>query len=168
MPEIRSPMRKYFILVCLFIPTSLFGQEVPLLTVNQLDERLSNGKDTIYLVNFWATWCAPCIEELPYFEKLTDMMKGKPVKVLLVSLDFKSKLETAVKPFVKKLNLNSEVFLINERSQQDYINRIDKNWSGAIPATLVVNANRRSRKLIEKELTYDELLNLYKTNVSDE
>jgi thiol-disulfide isomerase/thioredoxin len=161
-------MKKCFILVWLVVPLSLFGQNVSLLTVNQLDKRLSNGKDTVYLVNFWATWCAPCIEELPHFEKLTDTMRGKSMKVLLVSLDFKSKLETSVKPFVKKLKLNSEVFLINERSQQDYIDRIDKNWSGAIPATLVVNANLKYRKLIEKELTYNELLNLYKTNVSDE
>jgi len=161
-------MKKYLILICLCIPLSLFGQVVSPLSVDQLNRRLSNGKDTVYFVNFWATWCAPCIEELPYFEKLTETMKGKPVKVLLVSLDFKSKLETAVRPFVRKLKLDSEVFLLDERSQQDYIDRIDKNWSGAIPATLVVNAGLKSRKFIEKELTYNELLNLYKTNSSDE
>ena len=161
-------MKKYLILICLCIPLSLFGQVLSLLPVDQLNRRLSNGKDTVYFVNFWATWCAPCIEELPYFEKLTETMKGKPVKVLLVSLDFKSKLETAVRPFVRKLKLDSEVFLLDERSQQDYIDRIDKNWSGAIPATLVVNARLKSRKFIEKELTYNELLNLYKTNSSDE
>ncbi|NEU07386.1 TlpA family protein disulfide reductase [Flavihumibacter sp. R14] len=161
-------MKKYFIILCLFFPLSLFGQTVSLLTVNQLDNRLSVGKDTVYLVNFWATWCAPCIEELPHFEKLADTMNGKPVKVLLVSLDFKSKLETVVRPFVKKLQISNEVYLLNEKSQQDYIDRIDKNWSGAIPATLVVNTKRRIRTLVEKELTYDELLNLYKTNISDE
>jgi len=157
-------MKKYLLLIWIFIPLSVYSQKVPLLTVDQLDQRLSNGRDTLYFINFWATWCAPCIEELPYFEKLSDTLKGKPVKVLLVSLDFKSKLETVVKPFVKKLDLENEVFLLNEKSQQVYIDRIDKNWSGAIPATLVVNTNRRLRELIEKELTYSELLTLYKTN----
>lgn len=153
---------KFLILICLLVPVSLFAQKVRLLTVSQLEKRIENGKDTVYFVNFWATWCAPCIKELPYFERLANTLKQKPFKVLLISLDFKSKLTTAVQPFVERLKLQNEVFLINEKSQQSYIDRLDKNWSGAIPATLIINRQNQSRQLIEKELTYDELLNLFK------
>jgi len=159
---------KFLLLICLVFPLALSAQKVNLLTVNQLEQRLKSGKDTVYIINFWATWCAPCIEELPYFERFSTVKKQEPVKVLLVSLDFKSKLESSVKPFVKKMNLQNEVYLLNEKNQQTYIDRIDKNWSGAIPATLIINPKLKSRKLIEKELTYPELLTLYQTNKSNE
>lgn len=156
--------KRYFALISLLLPLSLFAQKVPLLTVDQLNQRISNGKDTVYVVNFWATWCSPCVKELPYFEQFANTMKQQPVKVLLVSVDFRSKLETSVKPFVKRKKLRNEVFLLNEKDPQSFFDKIDKNWSGAIPATLVVNAAKRKRQFIEKELTYNELLNLYKRN----
>src|SRR5215203_7357824 len=91
-------------IVCIFIffafSISAYSQQVKLLTIDQLNERIKNGKDSTYVVNFWATWCAPCIKELPHFEKLSAENKGKKLAVLLVSLDFKSKLKTAVIPFV--------------------------------------------------------------------
>ncbi|WP_231491732.1 TlpA disulfide reductase family protein [Pedobacter sp. Leaf170] len=133
------------------------GAQVKLLTLDDLDKRIANGKDTTYVVNFWATWCAPCVAELPNFEKLRISNLKKPVKVILVSLDFKSKLEKAVIPFVVKNNIKAEVFLLNEPNQQKYIERIDKKWSGAIPATLFVN--KRIRRFYEKEFTEVELNN---------
>lgn len=135
--------------------------QVKLLSIDELETRLSQGKDTVYVVNFWATWCGPCIEELPHFEKLQQTYKKQPVKVLLISTDFKSKLETSVKPFVKKHKLQNEVFLLNEKNQQVYIDRISKDWSGALPATLIINRKKQLRKLYEKEFTYKELEQTY-------
>ncbi|MFC1223390.1 TlpA disulfide reductase family protein [Pedobacter sp. BG31] len=131
--------------------------QVKLLTLNELDKRIANGKDTTYVINFWATWCSPCVAELPNFEKLRLANIKKPVKVILVSLDFKSKLQKEVIPFVQRNQINAEVFLLNEPDQQQYTERIDKKWSGAIPATLFVN--QKSRQLYEKEFTEAELKN---------
>ncbi|WP_231459722.1 TlpA disulfide reductase family protein [Pedobacter sp. Leaf132] len=133
------------------------GAQVKLLNLDDLDKRIANGKDTTYVINFWATWCAPCVAELPNFEKLRISNLKKPVKVILVSLDFKSKLEKAVIPFVANNNIKAEVFLLNEPDQQKYIERIDNKWSGAIPATLFVN--KRIRRFYEKEFTEVELNN---------
>ncbi len=149
-------MRIIFI-ICLSLIVYMAGAQVKLLTLDDLDKRIANGKDTTYVVNFWATWCAPCVAELPNFEKLRISNLKKPVKVILVSLDFKSKLEKAVIPFVVKNNIKAEVFLLNEPNQQKYIERIDKKWSGAIPATLFVN--KRIRRFYEKEFTEVELNN---------
>lgn len=150
-------------LCCLFY-SSAVAQKVNLLTYDQLSQRLSQGKDTVFVVNLWATWCAPCVKELPHFEKLQRTYSAAPLKVLLVSLDFKSKLKSEVEPFVKKRKLISEVFVMNAPDQQSFIDKIDKSWSGSIPATLVVNTARERRQFIPNELTYDELLTIYKLN----
>lgn len=138
----------------------LAAQQVNLLTLEQMEERFKTGGDTTYVVNFWATWCGPCVKELPYFEKLQHDYREQPVKVLLVSLDFRSKLEEKVKPFVKEKDLQSEVFLLNESNQQEYIDAISPDWSGAIPATLFVNNGKQVRTFREQEFTYDELQEL--------
>ncbi|KAF2340300.1 TlpA family protein disulfide reductase [Flavobacterium tistrianum] len=153
---------KPFFYIFLFgiISVSAYSQNVKLLNINQLNERIKNGKDSTYVVNFWATWCAPCIKELPHFEKLQAEHKSEKLAVLLVSLDFKSKLESNVIPFVKRKNLKNEVFLLNESSPQEFIDRIDPSWSGSIPATLFIKNDKR--KFVESEFTYEQLLTEYK------
>lgn len=158
MKEIKA--FKIFLFVCLGFSLTAQSQKVKLLNVDQLQERMKNGKDSTYVVNFWATWCAPCIKELPNFEKLGTEYKAEKLAVLLVSVDFKSKLTSNVEPFVKRKNLKSEVFLLNESNPQEYIDRIDPSWSGSIPATLFIKNDKR--KFIESELTYEQLLTEYK------
>src|SRR4051812_21358872 len=71
----------------------------------QLLKRLSSP-DTIYVVNFWATWCKPCVEELPVFNQLLTNTTGQPIKILLVNLDFKEKL-SKVNTFLKKNKIHT-------------------------------------------------------------
>jgi thiol-disulfide isomerase/thioredoxin len=148
---------RIFLLICLSLITYSVEAQVKLLKLDDLDKRIAHGKDTTYVINFWATWCAPCVAELPNFEKLRLANLKKPVKLLLVSLDFKSKLQRVVIPFVQQNKINTEVFLLNEADQQQYIERIDKKWSGAIPATWFVN--KKTRQFYEKEFTETELKN---------
>ncbi|GAA3783673.1 TlpA family protein disulfide reductase [Flavobacterium ginsengiterrae] len=150
----------YCLFIVGFFSVSTYSQNVKLLKIDQLNERIKNGKDSTYVVNFWATWCAPCIKELPHFEKLGAEHKSEKLAVLLVSLDFKSKLASNVVPFVKRKNLKNEVFLLNESSPQEFIDRIDPSWSGSIPATLFIKGS--NRKFIESEFTYEQLLTEYK------
>jgi thiol-disulfide isomerase/thioredoxin len=104
---------------------------------------LSNlSADTTYVINFWATWCAPCVKELPYFEQLREGNEMKPFKMILVSLDFKSKLE-GVKSLIAKKGIQSEVVLLADGRASEWIDLVDSTWSGAIPATLVIKNNKR-------------------------
>ncbi|QPH40047.1 TlpA disulfide reductase family protein [Pedobacter endophyticus] len=148
---------RVFVIICLSLITYSVNAQVKLLKLDDLNQRIANGKDTTYVINFWATWCSPCVAELPHFEKLRAENIKKPVKVLLVSLDFKSKLQKQVVPFVSANKIKAEVFLLDEPDQQQYIERIDKKWSGAIPATLFVN--KQVRRFYEKEFTETELKN---------
>jgi thiol-disulfide isomerase/thioredoxin len=147
-------MRLFFI-ICIICLGYAANAQVNLITVEDLNKRIANGKDTTYVINFWATWCTPCVAELPNFEKLRLANLNRPVKVLLISLDFKSKLQRTVIRFITGNHINADVFLLNTQDRQADIQRINKQWSGAIPATLFVN--KRSRKFYEKEFTQDEL-----------
>lgn len=155
-------MKRILPLVFLIIPY-LAGAQVKPLDMPHLQKRISN-RDTVYVVNFWATWCSPCVAELPGFEKLQQVYKNKPLKVLLVSMDFPSKLQTAVIPFIRKHRYTAEAYLASRKNDQEWIDQIDKNWSGALPGTLIVNGRRGVRKFYEKEFTYTELDKLYQTN----
>lgn len=156
-------MKKSFlsIIVLGLLSSGAFAQ-VKKINLTQLQKRISNP-DTVYIVNFWATWCKPCIAELPHFEKLQAEYKKQPLKVLLVSMDFESKLPEVVK-FAKKRELKSEVYLAVRKSDQELIDAIDKEWSGALPGTLIVNGKKGIRKFQEQEFTYEELNKLYQTN----
>jgi len=146
-----------FLLICLSLISYSLSAQVKLLTLDELDKRIAAGKDTTYVVNFWATWCAPCVAELPNFEKLRVANLKKPVKVILISVDFKSKLQKEVIPFVVKKQIKAEVFLLNESDQQKYIERVDPKWTGAIPATLFIK--QKTRRFYEQEFTEKQLKN---------
>jgi thiol-disulfide isomerase/thioredoxin len=110
----------------------------------------------IRVVNFWATWCAPCVKEMPYFEELTQ--KNKSVKVLLVSMDYDLDPDPAkVKRFIERKKIQSEVVILAEENPNDWIEKIDKNWSGALPSTLVINPSNGKRKFVQGELKSGDL-----------
>lgn len=150
-----------YIVVLQTLLLTAHAQQVRLATLDQLEQRFAAGRDTTYIVNFWATWCGPCVQELPHFERFGKTLQHTPVKVLLVSLDARSKLRDEVMPFVQKAQLKNEVLLLNETDQQQYIDRISPQWSGSIPATLFINKGKQLRRLEEKEFTYDQLMAVY-------
>ena len=95
-----------------------------------------------YIVNFWAMWCAPCVKELPYIEAYAK--KHPDVEVLLVSMDFPKEIETKLKPFLKENNITSKVVLLDDPDSNSWIDKIDPNWSGAIPFTIIFNNEDRA------------------------
>ncbi|WP_457063564.1 TlpA disulfide reductase family protein [Hymenobacter sp. UYAg731] len=141
----------------LLLAAPAFAQNVAVLKFPELQKRLARPTDTTYVVNFWATWCGPCVKELPNFEQLRVANAGQKVKVLLVSLDYASQLDKKVKPFVKQRGLKSEVLLLNEPDPNEWIDKVDAKWSGALPFTLIFNNNTKQRVAFERELSAAEL-----------
>jgi len=103
------------------------------------------------VVNFWATWCGPCVREIPWFEK-TVAAYGNKVKLLLVSIDFGEDYPVSIREFVKKQGYQSQVVWLNETNADIFCPRIDKSWDGAIPVTLMVNNKTRYRKFFGQQL----------------
>lgn len=145
---------------------SLTEKAIPVYDYAEFEKAvLSKNNDTIYVINFWATWCKPCVKELPAFDSLANELKGEKMKVLLVSLDYAEKLETAVKPLLEKRGIQCDVVLLDDPDANAWINRIDSSWSGAIPATLFKYGQRH--RFHEGDYTYAELKNAFNLFKSD-
>jgi thiol-disulfide isomerase/thioredoxin len=121
--------------------------------IRDLLKRIDTSKKTL-VVNFWATWCKPCVEELPAFDSLCK--PNSDFKILLVSLDFKEDIDKKVKPFLEKHKISCECVVLDEINGNDYINLVSKDWSGAIPATLFVKKDKKI--LVEKKIKSREIL----------
>lgn len=155
-------------LFCLIFPllfsNVIVAQKIPVYDkYATLENEILNDKSATYVVNFWATWCAPCVKELPYFEKLNS--ENKSVKVVLVSLDFKNQFETKLVPFVKNRKVNSEVVLLTDKDYNTWLPAVDKDWSGSIPATLII---KNGKKIFAERIfsSYEELNEYVNSNIN--
>ena len=137
-------------------PVEIGSDEVVALT--------SMDHDTTYVVNFWATWCSPCVKEIGFFEELHRNPPSTRLKVILISLDFPNSIERRVIPFLKEKDISADVYLVTDLDYNSWIGRVHPDWSGAIPATMIYRGDRRM--FLEKELTNEELVN-YVTQIVD-
>lgn len=129
---------------------------------SEFEPLLKYDNDTTYVINFWATWCKPCIAEFPYFEKLIREYRDQPVRVLLVSMDFPKDIQKKLIPFVRERNLESNVVALADMDYNAWIDKVSPDWDGAIPFTLIYNKNGRKTKLGEMD-GYEELEGMLKT-----
>jgi thiol-disulfide isomerase/thioredoxin len=140
----------------IFLICPLPTQKPTVIKLSELKAMILEPSEKLKVVNFWATWCAPCIKELPYFEKLNE--ERADVEVILVSLDLDlDPNPEKVNKFVSRRGIKSKVLLLDERDPDSWIDQIDQTWSGALPATLIVNSKTGQRKFIGKELAPGEL-----------
>ena len=131
------------------------GMTLKVCNFEALEPLLSDSGDTIFVVNFWATWCAPCVKELPHFERLGRAYERARVKVLLVNLDFRKHIKTKLIPFLREHEIRSEVVVLDDPDANSWIDRVSTSWSGAIPATLIYRG--RERSFYEHSFTYEQL-----------
>lgn len=158
-----------FILSIIFLVTPwwLFPEgmqpkgEINVVNFDQLQSLLQWENDTVYVVNFWATWCAPCIEEIPSFEKLGEKYRNKNLKVLMVSLDNPKELHSRLIPFVQKEKMKNEVILLDDPGSNRWIPLVDENWTGVIPASLIYG--KGFRHFYQQEFTFEELDSVLQT-----
>lgn len=131
------------------------SNELRQVSLSELNEQVLKTDDTLYVVNFWATWCKPCVAELPHFENANKQFAAQKVKVVLVSLDF-LKDKVKVKTFIANKQIQSQVFHLNEKNPNNWLGKVDSSWSGSIPAT-VFYKNKKKVHFHEGELTQHEL-----------
>ena len=130
-------------------------QRLEVVKFDALQAIIESNNQEISVINFWATWCKPCVKELPYLVGLEQERDN--VSITLVSLDFADEFDQKVIPFVEKQGISSDVILLDELDYNSWIDQVDSTWTGAIPATLVINHKTGQRKFIEKELKEGEI-----------
>ncbi|MCC5931709.1 MAG: redoxin domain-containing protein [Cyclobacteriaceae bacterium] len=154
-------MKKICVFLLILIVSDVRGQDVEVIRYQKLLEILENGQGSdIEVYNFWATWCRPCVKEIPYFEEINNRYEN--VDVILISFDDVEKLESRVKPFIRNKKLKSRVYLIDETDYNAFIDKVDSQWSGAIPATIIIDRRNGKRFFYEKEFEREELMELIK------
>ncbi len=133
------------------------GVSVPVYDFEGFSPMLDYYNDTLYVFNFWATWCQPCVKEMPYFNMADSAYAGMPVRIVLVSLDFTENVEDVLIPFILEKELRPEVIVLDDPDANSWIPEIDPSWEGAIPATLFFKMKKR--KFMNQAFTYEELSN---------
>ncbi|HMP29103.1 MAG TPA: TlpA disulfide reductase family protein [Saprospiraceae bacterium] len=106
-------------------------------SIDSFYARINQDEDTLYVVNFWATWCAPCVKELPHLLVAEQKLKDQPTKFIFLSLDFKKDIQKRLIPFINKRKILSEVAVLTDTDANRYVDFINKEWDGAIPATML-------------------------------
>src|SRR5688572_23896474 len=138
-------------LVCLLATGYASAQKAEIIKLDRLQKIIETKSDKIQVINFWATWCAPCVKELPLFEKINASEAGVKVTLVSLDLDLDPNPEKVFK-FVSRKKLQSEVLILDEKDPNSWIDKIEQQWSGALPATIIVNTRTGKRKFVGKEL----------------
>ena len=133
--------------------------KIEIVDFDGLYSKINLSVDKTYVINFWATWCAPCVKELPHFEEVNKELKDKNIEVILVSLDFPSQIESKLKPYIKKNKIKSKVILLDDSKMNTWVPKVSENWDGGIPATLIVNSSNYTfyPKPFKKEELFTEI-----------
>lgn len=114
----------------------LRSQDIPVMDFDQLEPILHQENDTLYMLNFWATWCMPCVQEMPDIVKFANEMEGRKFRLILVSLDDPDQMESRIKPFVSRYEIEGKVILLDDPDANSWIPKVHPDWMGAIPATI--------------------------------
>jgi thiol-disulfide isomerase/thioredoxin len=148
-------MIKKLLFLCTFLVFGIVAnsQKIAKWKMEDVVKSFSAKNDTTYVVNFWATFCKPCNEEIPDFIRLADKYKKQKVKLMLVSLDLPAYVAVKLPAFIKKYNYKTNHVWLNETNADIFCPMIDPKWSGAIPATIIVNNKTGYRKFVEDQVS---------------
>lgn len=158
-------IRIIFILILLNCGIRGFSQDnKPTIIKFETLDNLMKQDGKIRVFNFWATWCAPCVNELPYFELAKEFYSEKEIEIVLVSLDFADQVDKVEKFMVRK-KIKNRVVLLDEIDYNSWIDKVSKDWSGAIPTTLLIDRNN-NKHLREGEMSQEELDDLINEHIN--
>tara|TARA_B110000093_G_scaffold172076_1_gene202719 strand:- start:990 stop:1472 length:483 start_codon:yes stop_codon:yes gene_type:complete len=153
-------MKFSILLVLLSLLSCTHTPTTAVVNFDELQKILSTKKDKLVVVNFWATWCPPCVSELPHFMEVNNEYADQDsYEMILVSLDKASDLETSVRKMIDKLNITTDAYILDDNKRMnEWIPAIDAGWSGAIPATVFYKNNKKVL-FVEGQITKEELKN---------
>jgi thiol-disulfide isomerase/thioredoxin len=151
-----------FVFLFLLSDISLPQDVRNLSSLEQIDSIKTASKSNVILVNFWASWCNPCVEEFPDLIKLKNDFADKGLRMIFISLDFPEEVDTKLKPFLKENNVDFTTYFCSFQKTEELMDYFDKNWDGAIPATFIFDKKGELKSKIIGSHSY----NFYKKEIS--
>jgi thiol-disulfide isomerase/thioredoxin len=153
-------MNKFFaftIILAALASLNINAQDIkPLHNIKELEAIKDSAKGSVLLLNFWASWCKPCVSEFPELVKLYNNYKDKGFQLIFISLDDVSDVDKSVKPFLKKQGVDFISYYNKFEKPEELIDYIDKNWQGAIPSTYIYDKEGKMQTGILGTKKYDE------------
>lgn len=150
-------MKKILItIIALVLIQVTYSQDIKRIRITDLEKTIAESR-TPLIINFWATFCKPCLEEIPYFEEEVRKHTGDSIQLLLVSLDLEDYYPKKIRAFADRLKFTSPIVWLDEYNADYFCPRVDPKWSGAIPATLFINNKTGYRKFLEEQLSKEKL-----------
>ncbi len=137
----------------IFFSTISYAQQISQWKITDIEKLMQTSDSHILVLNFWATFCKPCVAEIPSFIKISEKYKSEKVKLILVSLDLPSYYPKKIAAFAKEHNFDTNIGWLQETNADYFCPKIDAGWSGSIPATLILNKKTGYRFFVEGEIT---------------
>lgn len=153
-------MKKFVLALCLiyfFAEAAYSQQKISEWKITDVENHIAQNKDAILVINFWATFCKPCVAEIPSFIEVCNRYKDKKVSLLLISLDLPSFYPKKIAAFAAKHHFNTPISWLNESNADYFCPKVDAKWSGSIPATLIINTKNGKRIFFEEEISGEAL-----------
>ncbi|MGH2575202.1 MAG: TlpA disulfide reductase family protein [Ignavibacteria bacterium] len=157
----------FLIILLISVSSKTFSQDaLPLNSIKEVESLKESKKGKVILVNFWATWCVPCVKEFPELVKLYNNYKDKDFEILFISTDVPEDIENKVKPFLKKNGVDFLTYYNNIDKVEELINYFDKKWEGAIPSTYIYDKQGNLTASILGRRNYEEFETEIKKNLN--
>ena len=116
-------------------------------------EKYIASSDHPLIISFWATFCAPCNKEIPYFQSTVERYKDQRVELILVSLDLPDYFPTRIDSFARSHAYTARIVWLNETNADYFCPKVDPRWTGGIPSTLFLNNKTHYRRFFDRQLT---------------
>jgi thiol-disulfide isomerase/thioredoxin len=149
-------VKRNLIIILILVSASSFSQEIKRIKITDLEKTINESEGPL-IVNFWATYCVPCLAEIPHFQEMAKQYKDKGVRLILVSLDMKDAYPKKINTIARKLKLNPPIYWLDESNADYFCPKVDSSWSGALPSSLFINHHTGYRKFFEDELSKERL-----------
>jgi thiol-disulfide isomerase/thioredoxin len=132
-------------------------QTLPSIDVGGIKTLVEKHRGKVLVLNIWATWCVPCVEEFPDLIKLARDLDQKDVSFVGVSIDEPEDSTSKVLPFIRRQAVPFEILLKSPGHDEQFINALNSNWTGAVPVTFIFDATGKQRRMMAGKQRYDSL-----------
>jgi thiol-disulfide isomerase/thioredoxin len=145
-------MRIIFTILLLATGMICSAQTIRKIKITDLEQTIAQS-DHPLIVNFWATFCVPCVKEIPYFQSTVARYQEEQVELILVSLDLPDYYPAKIASFAQGRGFTAHIVWLDETNADYFCPRVDPKWSGGIPSSLFINNKTHYRRFFDRQLT---------------